>query len=208
MHPQDQLAMSISIAAATQITNHVPLAVLEPLIPFIHAFDTYSTPREQPSDLTTPKIRSQVSGKHIWELCMSPLTVCTCYLSTDNDDAEYIKSTVVTSIAHMTNLTKLHLTADDKLKSINLDFQPLSKLSLIADLDLQIVHKSPTCCDGILSSNKQTLQFVTLTASLWTASTYCSLQHVVQLKSLNLTIMEIDTAQAQYCRASQLSFSV
>lgn len=112
LHPQHQLALGISIAAATQTTNHVPLAVLEPLIHWIHAFDTYSIPREQPSDLTTPKIRSQVSGEHIQELCMSPLTVCTCYLSTDNDDAEYIKSRVVTSIAHMTNLTKLHLTVD------------------------------------------------------------------------------------------------
>lgn len=62
---QHQLALGISVAAATQITNHVPLAVLLPLIPFIHAFDTYSIPLEQPSALATPKIRSQVSGEHI-----------------------------------------------------------------------------------------------------------------------------------------------
>ncbi|KAL3146895.1 hypothetical protein ABBQ38_014867 [Trebouxia sp. C0009 RCD-2024] len=194
---QHQLELGISVAAATQTTTHVPLAVLLPLVPFIHAFDTYSIPSEQPSAFTTTKVRSQVSGEHIWELSKSQLSVCTFYLSTENDDAEFIKSRVVTAIASMSNLTKLHITIDDKLESINLDFQPLSKLSLITNFALQIVHKGPTCCEGILSSNRQTLEFVTLTASSWTASTYCSLQHVAQLKTLNLTIMEIDTAQAQ-----------
>ena len=194
---QHQLALGISVAAATETTTHVPLAVLTTLIPFIHSFDTYSIPLEQPSAFTTTKARSQVSGEHIWELCKSDLSVCTFYLSTDNDNVEFIKCSVVKAVASMTNLTKLHITIDNKLPSIDLDFQPLSKLSMIIDLAIQIIDQNPTCCHGVLSSNRQTLQFVTLTASSWTASTYSSLQHVAELKTLNLTITEIDTAQAQ-----------
>ena len=78
------------------------------------------------------------------------------------------------------------------------DFQPLAQLGLLEDLALQVVRwNEPECCHGVLRSNRQTLQFVTLTADSWTAATYHSLQQIVQLKTLNISIMNANTDQAQ-----------
>lgn len=95
----------------------------------------------------------------------------------------------------MTNLTKLHLTIDDNFFHYNMDFEPSAQLSLLQDLALQIVHFVPTCCEDVLGS-RQTLQFITRTPGSWTAATYRSLQFIPQLKVLNITIMDIGTAQS------------
>ena len=114
-----------------------------------------------------------------------------------------VKFGVVDVVAYMTSLTKLHLTIDDSFFHYYIDFERLAHLSLLQDLALHIVHLLPTCCEDVLRSNRQTLQFITLIAGSWTAATYRSLQYIPQLKGLNITIREIGTVQAQALQGGQ-----
>ncbi|KAL3146902.1 hypothetical protein ABBQ38_014874 [Trebouxia sp. C0009 RCD-2024] len=198
---QHQLALRISVGPAKGTTIVPPPDVLRQLRAFLHEFDTYSIPTEQPAACrtTSTDLESKLSYDHVEYLLDSNLSKCTFSTSTQHEIEvpSSVKIGIVHIVAAMTHLTKLHLTIADQFYLSTIDFQPLSKLVLLTDLALQIVHKVPTCCNGVLTSNCQTLQFVTLTAGSWTAATYCSLQHIAQLKILNLTIMGIDTAQAQ-----------
>ena len=203
LHLQQQLALRVSFEAATDTTILPPPGVLQQLQACLYQFDTYSIPTEQPAASRTlsAETNSKITYDHLWYLSnTNRKSICTFSISTDHDFevSSSVKAGIIGALAPMmSTLTKLHLTIRDSFFLSTIDFQPLAQLGLLTDLALQIVHKVPTCCDGVLRSNRQTLQSVTLTAGSWTAATYGSLQHIAQLKVLTITIMEVDAAQAQ-----------
>lgn len=185
---QHQLTLGMSVEAATEAASLPEPIVLHVLKAYLCQFDTFSVPTDQPAAIktTVADARSQIDLLQLKGLQNSNLSVCTCCIATSYG--------VVDVVATMTSLTTLHLTIAD---CSQVDLQPLAQLGLITDLALQVSYRNLSCCEGVLRSNKQTLQSVTLTAGEWSAASYCSLQHIPQLKILNLTVMEIDTPQAQ-----------
>lgn len=194
---QYQLTLGISVKAATQATTIPAPGILQPLKAFLCQFGTYSIPTDQlaASGPTSADCGSQIEIAHLSDLQASKCSVCTFYITSDHGMP--IHQGVVAAVASMTHLTKLHVTIGGSSHPLEIDLQPLAQLSLVTDLALQINNNTANCCNGVIRSNEKTLQFVSLTAGMWTAATYCSLQHVAHLKVFNLTIMENDTAQAQ-----------
>ena len=193
---EHQLIVGISIQPATNTTIVPPAIVLRQLGAFLCRFDTYTIPTDQPAANTKVGVKLAVTVNHILGLRDSDPSDCTLYIETANPSP--IQYPVPIMVASMTNLTKLHLTIADRNCISTVDFQPLTQLSLLEDLALQVLPwKKPECCHGVVSNNRQSLQFVTLTAASWTVATYCSLQQIVQLKTLNISIVNADTAQAQ-----------
>lgn len=185
---QHQVTLGISVEAATEAASLPDPVVLHALKAYLCQFDTFSVPTDQPTAIKTTiaDARSQIDLLQLQGLQNSNLSLCTFCIT-----ASY---GVVDVVATMTSLTTLHLTI---VNCSQIDLQPLAQLGLITDLALQVSYRNLSCCEGVLRSNKQTLQSVTLTAGEWNAASYCSLQHVPQLKILNLTVMEIDATQAQ-----------
>ena len=210
-----QLTLGISIEPVTNTTIVLPASVLRQLGTFLCCFDTYTIPTDQPAAIRTTNagvssftsinlgLTSAVTVNHILDLSDSDPSDCTFCIATDHPDPWHpspvnYRNTLTAVVASMANLTKLHLTIADSFSLSGIDFQPLAQLLLLEDLALQVFGwREPECCSGVLRSNRQTLQFVTLTADSWTAATYRSLQQIVQLKTLTISIINANTAQAQ-----------
>ena len=95
-------------------------------------------------------------------------------------------------MSSLTHLTSLHLT----LITAAADFGPLSQLSHLKELGLQC-YCQLACCQGVLSSCKGSLRFVTLAALTWDAATYGALGCMPQLDMLTIKVdtMAVDQAE-------------
>lgn len=83
---------------------------------------------------------------------------------------------------------------------IEVDFQPLAHLSMLTDLALQcpmLTHRPTRSCNGVLSSSKQPLHHVILTAGAWDIHTLLSLQTCSQLKSVCIRVGQLSKAEAE-----------
>ena len=101
--------------------------------------------------------------KALQSLCVSDLT----------RSGVSVQASLVTRLPHigaLSSLTRLHISTAGRL---NVDFQPLSQLTQLADLVLQCCALSASCADVLHS--RQTLQRVALIARSWDVATFASL---------------------------------
>ena len=199
---EHQLAVSISVVGPVSDDNFLPTPdVLSALGKLLRQFDTFSVPFEQPADRDTPRPvwSSAVTCQHAKALQGSKLAVLTANLLNSATASDWMKPTVhsIEYVGSMSCLTKLHLTVSVAFEAHPMNFEPLARLSLLEDLVLQCVHEEkPTCCGGVLASNRQTLRLVALSAPSWSGATYDSLQDLDHLEVCHVNTAELNIAQA------------
>jgi len=91
--------------------------------------------------------------------------------------------TKISSVAALSNLTKLHLTFHGQP-----DFRPLAQLTKIEDLALQCGGNSSDC-SHIINSNRLGLQSLTIASQSWTDSTYAAAANV---EALRTTVVKVE----------------
>ena len=200
---QHHLAVSISVVRPVSDDILLPSPdALSALRKLLRQFDTFSVPFEQPaeSDSPRPAWPSAITYQHAKALQGSKLAVFTASLL-NTATSNYWMRPIVHSIEYvgsMSCLIKLPLIASAGFEAQPVNFDPLAKLSLLEDLVLKCIDDDqPTCCGGVLASNRQTLRLVALSAPSWSDATYDSLQDLDHLEVCHVNTAELNIDQAQ-----------
>ena len=117
--------------------------------------------------------------------CREAVTACTT--------TSLFSQPVVNLVASLGNLTKLHLTLDERRQDRS-QLQPLDRLCFLQDLALQCVHAQ--CCHGVLHSSRHSLLSVDLAAKSWSPQTYKHLQVTPNIEFVGISIQEFDHEEA------------
>ena len=202
MHDRQAVGITITFCSSRGATLAPPSQMLQLLAPCISQIDYYSVRREQVVEgcHVYQTYSSVFTPEHITALQESSTQLQTLHIS-DHDGSLFSNSSLAPSmadIARFVSLTSLHLT----LTAIGteVDFQPLAHLSLLTNLALQfpvLISGTTRSCNGVLSSSKQSLHHVILTAAAWDVDTYLSLQACSQLKSVCIRVWQVSTADAE-----------
>ncbi len=96
----------------------------------------------------------------------------------------------ISSVAALSNLTKLHLTICGQP-----DFRPLAQLTQIEDLALQCSGHSSDCSQ-VIDSNKRGLQSLIIASQSWTNSTYAAAANVETLRTTVVKVAILTEAGA------------
>ena len=200
MHDRQAVGITITFCSSRGATIAPPSQVLQLLAPYISQIDYYFVQREQIVEgwHVYETITSAFTREHITALQESSTQLQTLHISDHSHRQVFLLAPSMADIARFVSLTRLHLTLT--ALGTGMDFQPLAPLSLLTDLALQCpmcTGSAKKTCSGVLSSSKQSLHHVILTAGAWNVDTYLSLQSCSQLKSVCIRVWQLSTAEAE-----------
>ena len=199
--------ITITLCSSRGATIASPSQTLQLLAPYISQIDYYPVQRDQIVEgcHDYQRLTSAFTPEHITGLQESSTQLQTLHISDHSLQQGSSLAPSIAGIARFASLTKLHLTL--AATGTEVDFQPLAHLSLLMDLALQClvwIFGTTRSCNGVLSSSKQSLHHVVLTAASWDVDTYLSLQACSQLKSVCIRVWELSTAKAEQLEVCKL----
>ena len=190
------------ILRGAQNAPHAPTPfAIQHLAPFLYHMDYYTIPDQHISDRSQLAAVSQsnMTVSHVWALQQAATSLQSLCMGIRREDTAPL-SAAIEAMSSLTHLTRMHLT----LITSAADFGPLSQLCHLKDIGLQCCCQV-ACCQGVLSSCKDSLHIMTLAAVTWDAATYSALGCIHQLDMLTIKVdtMAVDQAeQLQNVRAT------
>ena len=177
--------------------RNAPLAptpsVIKHLAPFLHHMDYYTIPDQHIYDCSQLSAMSQsnMTVSHVQALQQAATSLQSLCMANCRHDIAPL-SAAIEAMSYLKHLTRLHLT----LLATAADFSPLSQLSHLQEVGLQCCWPL-ACCQGVLSSCKDSLCIVTLAAVTWDGATYGALGCIRQLDMLTIKVETMAVDQAE-----------
>lgn len=169
----EQRLLPATLQILTPLLRHVVLyEIKDPFVEYTHEIT-------EPYRITAIQQAVLSSAAQLETLCVQ-----TCR-------SEFFANLFIRNIGILRSLTKLHLT----LPPCNFDLRPLALLNSLEDCALQCNSCMQSCAE-VLTSNRHSLQRVTLTSKTWSLETYSALHGVFSLKRLVLKVTSLTTYAA------------